>query len=64
MTINAPASVLLLLYQLTAEQQGVEGPKLTGTLAERRAQGYIARGTYIPAPAVVADGQRHLRLLP
>jgi len=50
MTINAPASVLLLLYQLTAEQQGVEGPKLTGTLQNDVLKEYIARGTYIYPP--------------
>src|SRR3982751_4878597 len=32
MTINAPASVLLLLYQLVAEEQGVGGDKLSGTI--------------------------------
>src|SRR5437763_11186498 len=30
MTINAPASVLLLLYQLVAQEQGVPGEKLSG----------------------------------
>ena len=32
MTINAPASVLLLLYQLVAEEQGVDPAKLSGTI--------------------------------
>src|SRR2546423_8964917 len=32
MTINAPASVLLLLYELVAEEQGVPGDKLNGTV--------------------------------
>nr|WP_228454572.1 methylmalonyl-CoA mutase family protein [Streptomyces alkaliphilus] len=32
MTINAPAAVLLLLYQLVAEEQGVSADKLTGTI--------------------------------
>ena len=32
MTINAPGSVLLLLYQLVAEEQGVPGDKLNGTI--------------------------------
>ncbi|TML80543.1 MAG: methylmalonyl-CoA mutase [Actinobacteria bacterium] len=32
MTINAPASVLLLLYQLVGEEQGVDPPQLTGTI--------------------------------
>src|SRR3954463_1830011 len=30
MTINAPASVLLLLYQLVAEEMGVDGSKISG----------------------------------
>ncbi|HVK36416.1 MAG TPA: methylmalonyl-CoA mutase family protein, partial [Microlunatus sp.] len=32
MTINAPAAVLLLLYTLVAEEQGVELSALTGTI--------------------------------
>jgi methylmalonyl-CoA mutase, N-terminal domain len=32
MTINAPASVLLLLYELVAEEQGVESTRLRGTV--------------------------------
>src|SRR3954467_7260958 len=32
MTINAPGSVLLLLYQLVAEEQGVPGASLSGTI--------------------------------
>src|SRR5437868_13434608 len=32
MTINAPGSVLLLLYQLVAEEQGVGGGQLRGTI--------------------------------
>src|SRR3954447_17898634 len=32
MTINAPAAVLLVLYQLVAQEQGVEGDRLTGTI--------------------------------
>src|SRR5437762_1887632 len=32
MTINAPAAILLLLYQLVAEEQGVPGDKLGGTI--------------------------------
>src|SRR5689334_5842424 len=32
MTINAPASVLLLLYQLVGEEQGVDPAQLTGTI--------------------------------
>ncbi len=51
MTINAPASVLLLLYQLVAEEQGVPGSKITGTIQNDVLKEYIARGTYIYPPA-------------
>src|SRR5690606_40038725 len=47
MTINAPASVLLLLYQLVAEEQGVDGEQLRGTIQDDILKEYIARGTYI-----------------
>jgi methylmalonyl-CoA mutase N-terminal domain/subunit len=50
MTINAPAAVLLLLYQLVAAEQGVEGAKLTGTIQNDVLKEYIARGTYIFPP--------------
>ena len=59
MTINAPAAVLLLLYELVAEEQGVEPGKLAGTIQNDILKEYIARGTYIypPAPSLrlVAD---------
>ncbi len=51
MTINAPAAVLLLLYQLVAEEQGVTADKLTGTIQNDVLKEYIARGTYIYPPA-------------
>jgi methylmalonyl-CoA mutase N-terminal domain/subunit len=51
MTINAPAAILLLLYQLVAEEQGVPGPALTGTIQNDVLKEYIARGTYIYPPA-------------
>ena len=50
MTINAPGSVLLLLYQLVAEEQGIPGDKLTGTIQNDVLKEYIARGTYIYPP--------------
>jgi methylmalonyl-CoA mutase N-terminal domain/subunit len=50
MTINAPAAVLLLLYQLVAEEQGVPGSKLNGTIQNDVLKEYIARGTYIYPP--------------
>ncbi|HZE39318.1 MAG TPA: methylmalonyl-CoA mutase family protein [Stackebrandtia sp.] len=54
MTINAPASLLLLLYQLVAEEQGVSPDALTGTIQNDILKEYIARGTYIfpPAPSL------------
>jgi methylmalonyl-CoA mutase N-terminal domain/subunit len=51
MTINAPAAILLLLYQLVAEEQGVPGSALTGTIQNDVLKEYIARGTYIYPPA-------------
>ena len=51
MTINAPAAVLLLLYTLVAEEQGVELTTLTGTIQNDILKEYIARGTYIYPPA-------------
>jgi methylmalonyl-CoA mutase N-terminal domain/subunit len=50
MTINAPAAVLLLMYQLVAEENGVSGDKLTGTIQNDVLKEYIARGTYIYPP--------------
>ncbi|MBP8531731.1 methylmalonyl-CoA mutase family protein [Streptomyces sp. MK37H] len=50
MTINAPASTLLLLYQLVAAEQGVAGNQLTGTIQNDVLKEYIARGTYIFPP--------------
>ncbi|MHB8449725.1 MAG: acyl-CoA mutase large subunit family protein [Mycobacteriales bacterium] len=51
MTINAPAAVLLLLYQLVGEEQGLPGTALTGTIQNDVLKEYIARGTYIYPPA-------------
>ena len=50
MTINAPASVLLLLYQLVGQEQGVDPARLTGTIQNDVLKEYIARGTYIYPP--------------
>jgi methylmalonyl-CoA mutase N-terminal domain/subunit len=54
MTINAPASILLLLYQLVGEEQGVDPAQLRGTVQNDVLKEYIARGTYIfpPAPSL------------
>src|SRR5881398_1494568 len=50
MTINAPASLLLLLYELVGEQQGVPGERLRGTVQNDILKEYIARGNYIFPP--------------
>src|ERR687889_931324 len=51
MTINAPAALLLLMYQIVAEDNGVSGDKITGTIQNDVLKEYIARGTYIYPPA-------------
>jgi methylmalonyl-CoA mutase N-terminal domain/subunit len=50
MTINATAALLLLLYQLVAEKQGVPAEKITGTVQNDILKEYAARGTYIFPP--------------
>ena len=50
MTINAPASLLLLLYELVAEEQGVPSTALRGTVQNDILKEYIARGNYIFPP--------------
>ncbi|HVF54478.1 MAG TPA: methylmalonyl-CoA mutase family protein [Actinomycetota bacterium] len=50
MTINATASILLLLYQLVAEKQGVAPDAITGTTQNDILKEYTARGTYIYPP--------------
>jgi methylmalonyl-CoA mutase N-terminal domain/subunit len=50
MTINAPAALLLLLYELVAEEQGVPAEKLRGTVQNDILKEYIARGNYIFPP--------------
>jgi methylmalonyl-CoA mutase, N-terminal domain len=59
MTINAPASLLLLMYEIAAEEQGVGSVDLRGTIQNDVLKEYIARGTYIypPAPSlrIVSD---------
>ncbi|MGW2629462.1 acyl-CoA mutase large subunit family protein [Streptomyces chattanoogensis] len=65
MTINAPAALLLLLYQLVGEEQGVKPHQLTGTVQNDILKEYIARGTYIfppkPSLRLVADTFRYCR---
>jgi len=50
MTINAPASVLLSLYELVGEEQGVPSEKLRGTTQNDILKEYIARGNFIYPP--------------
>src|ERR687895_2018325 len=50
MTINAPAACLLLLYELVAEEQGVESRQLRGTVQNDILKEYIARGNFIYPP--------------
>jgi methylmalonyl-CoA mutase N-terminal domain/subunit len=54
MTINAPASLLLLMYEIAADEQGVGPDQLRGTIQNDVLKEYIARGTYIfpPAPSI------------
>jgi methylmalonyl-CoA mutase, N-terminal domain len=59
MTINAPAALLLVLYQLVAEEQGVSASQVSGTIQNDILKEYIARGTYIyppqPSLRLIAD---------
>ena len=50
MTINAPAAVLLLMYQIVAEEQGADLKRLGGTIQNDVLKEYSARGTYIFPP--------------
>ena len=57
MTINSTASILLAMYQVVAEKQGVSSQDLRGTVQNDVLKEYIARGTYIYPP------QASLRLI-
>ncbi|MFE3585231.1 acyl-CoA mutase large subunit family protein [Streptomyces vinaceus] len=65
MTINAPAALLLLMYQLVAEDHGIDGAQLTGTVQNDVLKEYIARGTYIfppePSLRLTADTFRYCK---
>lgn len=50
MTINATAGILLAMYCLLAEKQGIEISKLQGTIQNDILKEYVARGTYIFPP--------------
>jgi methylmalonyl-CoA mutase, N-terminal domain len=59
MTINATAAILLAMYVVTGEEQGIPRVKLTGTVQNDVLKEYIARGTYIfpaqPSLRLAAD---------
>ncbi len=59
MTINSTAAILLLLYQLVAEEQGVAPDRVRGTVQNDILKEYIARGTYIfpaaPSMRLITD---------
>jgi len=50
MTINATAAILLLLYELVAEENGVDPAQLGGTIQNDILKEYVARGTYVYPP--------------
>jgi methylmalonyl-CoA mutase N-terminal domain/subunit len=50
MTINSTAAILLLLYELVAEEQGVPADAISGTIQNDLLKEYIARGTYVYPP--------------
>jgi methylmalonyl-CoA mutase N-terminal domain/subunit len=50
MTINATAPILLLMYELVAEEQGVPASDISGTVQNDILKEYAARGTYIYPP--------------
>jgi len=50
MTINATASMLLAMYMVAAEKQGVGPDKIQGTVQNDLLKEFIARGTYIFPP--------------
>jgi methylmalonyl-CoA mutase, N-terminal domain len=50
MTINSTAAILLLLYELVAEEQGVPSTAISGTIQNDLLKEYIARGTYVYPP--------------
>jgi len=59
MTINSTAAILLSLYVLVAQEQGVDKSRLSGTVQNDILKEYIARGTYIypprPAMRIITD---------
>src|SRR5579862_4810296 len=50
MTINSTAAILLLLYELVAEERGIPASSLGGTIQNDILKEYVARGTYVYPP--------------
>jgi len=59
MTINAPASVLLAMYIVAGEKEGLDSSHLAGTIQNDILKEYSARGTYIfppqPSMRIITD---------
>ena len=59
MTINSTAAILLLMYELVAEENGVRRTQIGGTIQNDLLKEYIARGTYIfpprPSMRIITD---------
>jgi methylmalonyl-CoA mutase N-terminal domain/subunit len=63
MTINAPAAILLAMYLVLAEKQGVPFAKLRGTIQNDILKEYTVRGLIFSSPAFHASDYGHPRLL-
>ena len=63
MTINAPAPVLVAMYVVAAELQGVPAASVRGTAQNDVLKEYVARGTYIYPPRPSAAARRRPRRL-
>ncbi|MFW9869573.1 MAG: methylmalonyl-CoA mutase [Candidatus Thorarchaeota archaeon] len=50
MTINAPASILLSMYMVAAEKQGVSSDKIGGTIQNDLLKEYMAQKSWILSP--------------
>jgi methylmalonyl-CoA mutase, N-terminal domain len=50
MTINSTAAILLLLYEIVAEEAGIAPDQIRGTVQNDILKEYAARGTYIYPP--------------
>jgi methylmalonyl-CoA mutase N-terminal domain/subunit len=59
MTINATAAILLLMYELVAEERGIPADRISGTVQNDILKEYAARGTYVyppkPSMRIVTD---------